>query len=267
MTPRAWTCCGRPQLMLKDLRLVMQLASATHVPAPMAQAVAQLYRVVRRPVTGGPGVEGAVTHRCRSLQAAAWGCSWYDQGIGAEAPSAGAPPPPHAMRPHAMYHMPCACAPRSSTQRPTAPPWTSARSISMCTRPSRGLEALLHAASVAQHGPLHSSAAGRARGACLAGPLLHLAPAVAACAAQSARARCVYRAAAPRRRQPPCNIWRPLPGARWGQRGARRRRRARAIKRRMLTARAVWLHKRRCGRVWQSCGVGLRVHVAAQRAG
>lgn len=34
------------QLMLKDLRLAMQLASATKTPAPMIQSVSQLYRVV-----------------------------------------------------------------------------------------------------------------------------------------------------------------------------------------------------------------------------
>jgi len=43
------------QLMLKDLRLVMQMASATKTPAPMTQGVAQLYRqVVDATADGAP---------------------------------------------------------------------------------------------------------------------------------------------------------------------------------------------------------------------
>lgn len=127
------------QLMLKDLRLAMQLASATSSPAPMAQNVAQLYRTVG-------AFRGTRLIAWRRLRGVHWGlsCAVNLPSSGPPALRALAGPPAGVLLRHASC---CATAPRRRLapwprwwmQPRRAARWTSAAFTSSYTRPRRPL--------------------------------------------------------------------------------------------------------------------------------
>jgi hypothetical protein len=119
------------QLMLKDLRLVLQLASATKTPAPMAQNVSQLYRTVGAGSGGGGGAATGAWRAVERPRAARVGPRAAGLAGGEQRPARwwrrptlSKPAPPRRAAPRR----------RSSTRRRRARRSTFLRSSSMCTK-------------------------------------------------------------------------------------------------------------------------------------